>query len=222
MHSTEYLNPRQLRPGGVLVVGAGNSGAEIALELARAGHATWVSGPDVGAVPFNIQGLAARLFLRQLVFRVVFHRVLTLSTPIGRKARLSPDRHRTPLIRTKRRDLGAVGVEFVERTAGVREGRPVLTDGRVLDANNVIWCTGFDAGLSWLDVPVFDADGTPREHRGVVPDEPGLYFVGRDFQYAMSSTMIHGVGRDADYVSGVIDGRARTVPMRPEPVALSA
>jgi putative flavoprotein involved in K+ transport len=222
MHSTEYQNPRQLKPGGVLIVGAGNSGAEIALELARAGHPIWVSGPDVGAVPFDIQGLAARLFLRRLVFRVVFHRLLTLSTPIGRKARFSPGRHRTPLIRTKRRDLTAVGVEFVERTAGARGGRPLLTDGRVLDATNVIWCTGFDAGLSWLDLPLFDADGAPREHRGVVPDEPGFYFVGRDFQYAMSSTMIHGVGRDADYVAGVIDGRARTVSLHPEPVAMSA
>ena len=222
MHSTAYQNPRQLRPGGVLIVGAGNSGAEIALELARAGHTTWVSGPDVGAVPFDPHGLAARLFLLRLVFRVVFHRLLTLSTPIGRKARLSPGRHRTPLIRTKRKDLAAVGVEFVERTAGLRDGRPVLTDGRVLDANNVIWCTGFDAGLSWIDLPVFNADGEPREYRGVVTDQPGLYFVGREFIYAMSSTMIHGVGRDADYVAGVIDGRARTVSLRPEPVALSA
>ena len=97
-----------------------------------------------------------------------------------------------------------------------------MTDGRVLDANNVIWCTGFDAGLSWIDLPVFNADGEPREYRGVVHDEPGLYFVGREFIYAMSSTMIHGVGRDADYVAGVIDGRARTVSLRPEQVAMSA
>jgi putative flavoprotein involved in K+ transport len=211
MHSSEYRNLAQLRPGGVLLVGAANSGAEIAIEAVRGGHPTWVAGRDVGAVPFQIDGLAARLFIRRLLFRVVFHRVLTLSTPIGRKAHPKMTRGGLPLIRTKPNDLAAAGVERVGRVVGVQGGRPVLEDGRVVDAANVIWCTGYHPGFSWIDVPVFDDDGEPRHDRGVARGEPGLYFVGLHFLYSVSSTMIHGVGRDADYVAGTIARRVHTV-----------
>jgi len=77
----QYRHSSQLREGAVLVVGTGNSGAEIAVELARSGHQVWISGRDVGHIPFRIEGLAARLFLARFVFRVVFHRILTLRTP---------------------------------------------------------------------------------------------------------------------------------------------
>ncbi len=85
LHSSEYRNPSQLRPGGVLIAGAGNSGAEIGLELAKRGHTTWMAGRDTGHIPFRMEGLAARLFLARLVLRFVFHYVLTVKTPLGRK-----------------------------------------------------------------------------------------------------------------------------------------
>src|SRR5690349_20338054 len=87
MHSLAYRNPSQLRPGPVLIVGAGNSGAEIALEVARAGHPTWMSGRETGYVPFRLGGLPGRLFLTRFVLRFLFHRLLTIDTPIGRKAK---------------------------------------------------------------------------------------------------------------------------------------
>ena len=77
------------------------------------------------------------------VFRVVFHRILTMSTPIGRKARPAVVAKGGPLIRVKHADLAAAGVQRVSRTKGIENGRPVLEDGRVLDVENVIWCTGF-------------------------------------------------------------------------------
>jgi putative flavoprotein involved in K+ transport len=107
----------------------------------------------------------------------------------------------------KSRDLKAVHVERVAKTVAVRDGRPVLADGRVLDVTNVIWCTGFTPSSSWIDLPVFTPDGEPIHERGRVAGEPGLYFVGRHFLYAMSSTMIHGVGRDAEHVAEVIAAR---------------
>jgi putative flavoprotein involved in K+ transport len=209
LHSSEYRNPSQLRDGPVLVVGAGNSGAEIALELARTGHRVSMSGRSVGEVPFDISGLAARLFLFRLVLRVVFHRVLTLDTPMGRKARPKIISRGGPLIRVKRKQLAAAGVELVPRVAGVKEGRPVLEDGRVLDAANVVWSTGFRSGLDWVRRPVFDDDGETRHRRGVAEGEPGLYFVGQHFLYAFSSTMIHGAARDAEHVADVIAKRVR-------------
>ena len=128
---------------------------------------------------------------------------------MGRKARPKVIAAGAPLIRTKPKDLIAAGVRRVPRTAGVREGRPVLDDGSVLDVANVVWCTGFHPGFSWIDLPVFGDDRQPKHERGVVSSEPGLYFVGLHFLYAMSSTMIHGVGRDADHVAQVIAARSR-------------
>ena len=207
LHSTEYRHASQLKPGGVLVVGAGNSGCEIALEAAR-GHSTWLSGRETGHLPFRIDGLAARLLLLRLVLRVLFHHVLTVKTPMGRKARRKVLSHGMPLIRIKPEDLAAAGIARVPRVVGARDGRPLLEDDRTLEVTNVVWCTGFDHGMSWIRLPVFGEDG-PLHDRGVVAAAPGLYFVGLGFLYAASSAMIHGVGRDAEHVVKAIESRTR-------------
>jgi putative flavoprotein involved in K+ transport len=97
-----------------------------------------------------------------------------------------------------------MGVTRVPRTVGVRDGRAVMEDGQVLDVANVVWCTGYEPGFSWIDLPIFDERGLPQHQRGIVDGEPGLSFVGLQFLYAMSSAMIHGVGRDAEYIAGRI------------------
>ena len=206
IHSSHYKNPSQLKPGGVLIAGAGNSGAEIALDACK-DHRTWVAGRDTGHVPFRIDGPVARLFLVPFVLRFVFHRILTVRTPIGRKARESVLSKGGPLIRTRPTELKAAGIERVARVAGVREGKPLLEDGQVLDAANVVWCTGFHPGFSWIDLPVLDETGEPRHESGVVSGEPGLYFVGLHFLHAFSSTMIHGVARDAERIVDAIVSR---------------
>ena len=87
--------------------------------------------------------------------------------------------HGGPNIRVKRSDLRDRGVERVlDRVTGVQHGRPVLADGRVLDVANVVWCTGFRQVFDWIDLPIFGADGWPREMRGVVPDAPGCSSAG--------------------------------------------
>ena len=88
------------------------------------------------------------------------------------------------------------------------DGRPLLEDGRVLDVSNVIWCTGFHPGFSWIDLPIFDEQGDPKHEKGIVGSEPGLYFIGLHFQYSMSSGMIHGVERDAPRIAAAISVRA--------------
>jgi putative flavoprotein involved in K+ transport len=209
LHSSEYRNLSQLRKGGVLVVGAGNSGAEIALEAARGGHPTWLSGRDTGHLPFRIDGLAARAGLVRVVLRILFHRVLTTGTPLGRKVRPTIVSRGGPLIRAKPQDIRAAGIQRVARTAGVRGGLPVLEDQRVLDVKNVVWCTGFHPGFSWIDIPLLQEAAEPVHQRGIVSGQPGLYFAGLHFLYAMSSTMIHGVGRDAEHIADTVLARAR-------------
>lgn len=208
LHSCDYRNPTQLQKGDVLIAGAGNSGAEIARELASQ-HKIWMSGRDVGQIPFTIGGFVGRLFLSRLMLRFVFHRVLTMGTPIGRKVRPKVLHGGGPLIRVRWKHLAAAGAERAPKVVGVRDGLPLLENGQVLDVANVVWCTGFQPGFSWIDLPVFGEDGLPLQHRGVVANQPGLYFVGLHFLYAMSSTMIHGVGRDAGHIADVIANRTR-------------
>jgi putative flavoprotein involved in K+ transport len=138
-----------------------------------------------------------RRTIAPIVFRFIFHRLLTVDTPIGRKARPGFISKGTPLIRTRGSDLLAAGVHRVGRTEGVRDGKPTMADGTMPDVSSVVWCTGFHIGPSWIQLPVFGNDGEPIQSRGVVGSEPGLYFVGTHFLYAASSAMIHGVGRDA-------------------------
>jgi putative flavoprotein involved in K+ transport len=207
LHSAHYRSPEQLPRGEVLIVGAGNSGAEIAMDLVGSGRRVRVSGRDVGQVPFAVRKAFVRRFILPILFRIVFHRLLTVDTPFGRKARQNMVSSALPLIRTRSQDLAAAGVARVPRVAGVRDGRPLLADGTRLDVAGVVWCTGFSLGSSWIRLPVFDESGEPRQSRGVVPDEPGLYFVGPHFLYSASSTMIHGVGRDARRVADVIGRR---------------
>ncbi len=197
LHSSAYKNPEQLREGPVLLAGAGNSGAEIAVELRKQGHDVWLSGRATGEAPFRLASRWGRWIGARLLLRFVFHRLLTIRTPIGKKARPKILRSGTPLIRTRVSDLLAAGVRPVARVASVTDGRPALEDGQVLDVANVIWCTGYYPGFSWIELPIFDDEGALQHDGGVVESQPGLYFVGLNFLYSMSSSMIHGVGRDA-------------------------
>ncbi len=198
MHSSAYRNPSRLREGGVLVVGAGNSGADISLDVVDT-HPTWLSGPDRGHVPVSIDTWVARNVVFRVIRFVGVH-VLTLRTPMGRKAKMKQASKGDMLIRVKPKQIAAAGVERVPKTIGVRDGKPLLEDGRVLDVANVIWCTGFRHDLSWIDLPIFGEDGELVHERGVVASEPGLYFVGLFFQYSSASDVIPGVPRDAMYV----------------------
>ncbi len=199
IRSSDYKNPSQLAPGGVLVVGAGNSGAELALEAAAAGHRVWLSGRDVGQVPRFFR------FANGRPFWFLATRVFTMKTPIGRKIRKALRAgHSGPLVRIRSKEIPDAGILRVPRVTNASDGRPALADGRVLDVANILWCTGMGTDFSWIRLPVFEPDGYPRHDRGRVVTEPGLYFVGLTFQYSLSSGTLVGVGRDAALVSSWI------------------
>jgi putative flavoprotein involved in K+ transport len=222
LHSLDYRSPSQLKDGGVLIVGVGNSGADIALEVART-HRTWLAGKEPGHVPFRIETFTGRFILVRIV-RFIGHHVLTVATPIGRRLRPKLRFQATALIRVKPDDLLAAGIERVSRVVGVKEGRPLLDDGKVVDVANVIWCTGFSNGFSWIDLPIFGADGEPEYDRGIVPTLPGLYFVGLNFLYAMTSGTVSGVGRDAkravDAIAARVAGDKKLWKRLAEPVVV--
>jgi putative flavoprotein involved in K+ transport len=207
IHSFDYRDMSQLQQGSVLVVGAGNSGSELALEAARNNREVWLAGRDTGHIPFNIEGTLAKLIMVRLVIRFIFHRILTTSTPIGRKVRPKVISEGGPLIRIKPNEITKAGIERIPKIAGVSNGLPIDENQQVIDVKNIIWCTGFYPAYSWIDIPIFK-DKEPMQERGVVKNEPGLYFVGMHFLYSLSSAMIHGAERDAEHVVSTIISRS--------------
>jgi putative flavoprotein involved in K+ transport len=209
LHSSEYLRPSQLRDGPVLVAGAGNSGAEIAIDVS-ASHATTLVGPDRGTFPADLDGVVGRL-IDPLIWFGANH-ILTIHNPIGRKVRSVARFQGHPVERARPSRLRAAGVEWrMGRVVGVRDGRLLLDDGHVLDAANVIWATGFKRDYSWIEPPIVGDDGWPDEVEGIVAKAPGLYFVGLPFQRAIASALLGGVGRDAARIVDRVVARAAAI-----------
>ena len=193
LHSDEYRNPAQVAGAAVLVVGAGNSGVEIGIELASAGKQVWLSGRDVGQIPANTLGKA----FGGKPYWWMISRILSVGTPIGRKMKSNILEHGNPLIRSNRKDAAEAGVRLTARMAGVQSGQPQLEGGQILPVDAVIWATGYRPAYPWIDLPIFDERGFPRHQQGVVREAPGLYFVGLHFQTALTSALLGGVGADA-------------------------
>jgi putative flavoprotein involved in K+ transport len=221
LHSNDYRNLSQLQDGPVLVVGASHSGSDIAYEASEA-HSVVLSGTDTGQLPVPIESRRGRIGFRVLVFAGTHF--LTVNTPMGRKMRPHIRHGGGPLLRYRRKDLEAAGVERVlARTTCVRDGLPVLDDGRVLDVRNVVWCTGFRPDFSWIRVPFeIGDDGYPVQYRGVVASSPGLYFAGLPFLHSFASMLIAGTGRDAErVVRHIVKERASDLGARTDALTLA-
>jgi putative flavoprotein involved in K+ transport len=204
IHSSQYANPSSVKGDSVLVVGAGNSGAEIALELNQSGKDVWLSGRDVGRIPANSP--AGKVFNGRLIWWVM-SRILNINTPIGRKVRKEEYSHGTPLGRATRSELAGAGIHLVPRMIGVEAGQPQIEDGGVIPVDAVVWATGFKPDYSWIDLPIFDQQGFPVHERGVVSQAPGLFFIGLIFQTALVSSLLGGVGMDAEYITKLISNK---------------
>jgi putative flavoprotein involved in K+ transport len=206
LHSSEYRRPGQVNEGPVLVVGASHSGTGIAFELAET-HPTILAGRDCGEIPPRLGSPMFRVVFPVLLF--AWKHVLTRRSPMRTKLMEELRHHGGPMLRVKRRDLVARGVERVtSRVEEVRDGRPVV-DGSPRDVATVVWATGFRQTFDWIHLPILNDEGWPRELRGVVDDAPGLFFCGLAFQYAFSSMALPGVGRDAAFVADRIAARSR-------------
>ncbi|MGY2747832.1 flavin-containing monooxygenase [Arthrobacter sp. UYCu723] len=210
LHSSQYRRPSDIPEGDVLVVGAGTSGAEIAKELA-ATHRTFIAGRPTPHIPDPVLRYAGEAYWR------LIHSALTTEAPPGRKVAANFHKRGAPLIRISVKDLDRAGVVRLRRLTGTRDGHPAF-DGdpaagaQTMGLQTLIWATGYRASLDWIeDLPVTEW-GWPVTRRGVVPELPGLYFVGMPFQYALTSGLIGGVGRDAAFVVGQLAGNTVAQP----------
>ncbi len=207
LHSFDYRNSAQLQDGPVLIVGAANSGADIAMDLARE-RTVWLSGRHPGNLPFDIESPRGKVILP--FYGWVAKHLMTSTFPWGRNAMTAGyDKGAGPLIRVKPADLDHAGVKRLPRVSGVVDGRPALDDGTVVDTPNVIWCTGFERRWGYVDIPGVAPNRPLDNRRGVVHDQPGLYVVGQPFQHSFPSHTVDGVGPDARYVVRQIQKRRR-------------
>ena len=198
-HSVDYRNPSQLRDGAVLVVGAGNSGVEIALDLASR-HTVWLAGRDTGFIPAHYGKISYELGV--ILFKTLMKHLNVDTLPglwIVQRAREFTGGH--PVVGVTPDELIQAGIQRVPRVTGVNDGRPILEDGRAVDVPNIVWATGFKRDYRWIKLPIFDATGNPIHHRGVVKGEPGLYFVGLPYQSSVLSGLVAGASADAKYVA---------------------
>src|SRR5215207_4626677 len=212
LHSSEYHRTDDFHPGPVLVVGGSHSGTDIAYEAAQT-NPVILCGRDPGQLPFKPEQRKAKLIFPIVIF--AWRHVLTRRTPIGRKLFHEIRAHGGPMIRIHREDLAARGVDRLPaRVVGVQDGMPLLDDGTVVPVTNVVWATGFRQTFDWIKLPITGEDGWPLEMRGVVEEVPGLFFCGLAFQYAFSSMVFPGIGRDADYLARRIGDRVKAMTGR--------
>jgi putative flavoprotein involved in K+ transport len=189
LHSAEYRNPRQLPARQVLVVGAANSGAQIAEDLAPTHQVHLSQGGRIPRLPRRVLGKSVHWYGDHLGLIAA-----SLDSWRGRTQRGDT------LIGTSLRQLKRHhGVELVDRTIDAHEHTVTLKDGRELELETVIWATGYHPDHSWIHAPVLDPQGKPIHRRGVT-QSPGLYFVGMKNQYSRGSSLIHWVKHDAQFI----------------------
>ena len=207
IHSAHYRHPDQLADGPVLVVGLGHSGADLAHEAALAGHHTIVAGTSRGQLPFSVDSRRARLAWPLL--RLIATNLLTMRTPIGRRMAPMVRHGGGPLLRYRRQELLAAGVDLRSaRLVGARDGKPLLADDTVHDVATVVWCTGFRPDFGWVEPATLDEHGWPLQERGLAAGAAGLYFLGIPFLFGFTSMLVLGADRDAAFVADAVARRA--------------
>jgi putative flavoprotein involved in K+ transport len=191
IHSADYRNPQVLPAGPVLVVGAGNSGLQIAEELAATRQVDVSVGEKAPMLPQRILGRDLFWWLTRLGFMR-----LNTATRLGRRLRARGEF----VIGTNRRRLRRAGIRFRPRLVNAHGRTARFADGSSLDAGVVIWATGYRPDYSWIDIPGVVADGRVAHRRGVT-DVPGLYFLGLSRQYTRGSALLGFVADDAAYLA---------------------
>ena len=199
LHSAGYRNPQALPAGPVLVVGGGNSGFQIAEELAAAGRRVDLSIATKQPV------LPQRLAGKDLFWWLTHLGLMRVSTESRLGRRMSS---RDFIIGSSRRRLQKKGVRFRPRLTGADGRTAQFADGGTLDAGVVIWATGYRPDYSWIDIPDVVQDGQVTHRRGVT-EVPGLYFLGLTWQHTRGSALLGFVNDDAAYLAGRIAAHQR-------------
>jgi putative flavoprotein involved in K+ transport len=195
VHGADYRNPAQLPDGEVLVVGGGNSGFQIAEELAATRKVSLAIGQRVPSLPQRLLGKDLFWWLSGVGFLKV-----STDSRLGRKLA-----KRDVLIGSSTRRLRRSGVTLRGRLTSATGRRVGFEDGTEQDFDAIIWATGYRSDFSWIEVSsIKAADGTIVHRRGVT-DASGLFFLGLPWQHTRGSALIGFVEDDAAFIAGRID-----------------
>ncbi|MDW4525402.1 NAD(P)/FAD-dependent oxidoreductase [Rossellomorea marisflavi] len=196
LHSSSYRNADQLVPGEALVVGGGNSGAQIAVELAETRTVYLSVGSKMKFLPQDVAGKSIFWWFKHLGVLSV-----TSTSRLGKFIQKQPD----PIFGKELRELIRQGKVIVKpRFRDMEEERVAFEDGTAVEVSNIVWATGFKQDFDWISVNgALDLKGKPIHHRGVSPVK-GLYFIGQPWQHRRGSALLQGVGEDARYLYGKI------------------
>lgn len=201
LHSAEYRRPADLPEGRVLVVGGGNTGFQIATELA-AGHEVHL------AIGSRQLPLPQRLLGRDLFWWLTTLGLLsrTVDSRLGRRAR-----GRDTLIGSSPKGVKRHGVELRPRAVRAENRTVGFADGTELEVDAVVWATGYRPDHSWIELPITGDDERLRHRRGV-SEVPGLYFLGLSWQHTRGSALLGFVADDAGFIAGQLDGGGEAAP----------
>jgi putative flavoprotein involved in K+ transport len=202
IHASLYKNPQLFPASNTLIVGAGTSGVEIAIELSKS-RQTFLSGNPTPHIPDVIFRYFGRLYWWFAYY------MLTIKTPIGRKVKPVITTSGGPLISVSMNEVDEAKIERLPRLKGVENGLPCLEDGRVLEVASIVWATGYKPDFTWIKFLKSDPNGWPGTYRGISEEFKGLYFVGMIFQFGLTSGLVGGVGRDAAYVVNHLHKRSK-------------
>jgi putative flavoprotein involved in K+ transport len=194
-HSTGYRRPADVPAGTTLVVGGGNTGFQIAKELSA-------THPVVIAVGTRQTPLPQRIAGRDLFWWLTKTHALstTVESRLGNRLQ-----YRDTLIGSSPRELRRrYGVEVKRRAVAASGSTVTFEDGSAVEANAVIWTTGYRPDYSWIDLAIFDGSGRPRHRRGIT-EVPGLYFLGLTWQWTRGSALIGWVRDDARFIAERIE-----------------
>jgi putative flavoprotein involved in K+ transport len=193
LHTAEYQNPDQLPGGKTLVVGAGNSGLQIALELSRTREVHLAVGTRQKTVPQRPLG-------RDLFWWLTRTGLITRPTtsPIAAWFR---KRGGDLVIGTTWADIEAARIAVHPRLTGGNGRVATFEDAsRIHDLSAVVWATGYRPDYPWLDGP--DVwDGTRVHHDRGRTAVPGLWFIGLPWQHTRGSALLGFVGEDAAWLA---------------------
>ena len=197
LHSSAYRRPEDLPTGRVLVVGAGNSGVQIAEELAATGRTVSLA---IGSRPRTVPQRPLGRDLFWWLTRTGLIRA-SVDSRLGRRFR-----DRELVIGTTWRSLAERGVALLPRAVSAVGRTVALADGTTTVVEAVVWATGFRADSGWLDIPGAIAAGAPSHARGISP-VPGLFFLGLPWQHTRGSALLGFVGEDAAWLAGQLVAR---------------
>jgi len=194
VHSAAYRNPDQLPAGSVLVVGGGNSGFQIAEELASTRKVDLAVGQHMPSLPQRLLGKDLFWWLSGVGFMKI-----STESRLGRKLAT-----RDVLIGSSPRALRHAGVTLRGRLTSASRRRVRFEDGSEHDVDAIVWATGYRPDYSWIDIPSIKGKDGSVVHRRGVTDVSSLWFVGLPWQHTRGSALIGFVKDDADFIAGRI------------------